>query len=143
MRLVIDLIRGKSVDEALHILHFSPKHASKVAEKALRSAVSNLQNQDGGGRLEPEQMTVKAVTVDVGMTMKRISPAPMGRAFRIRKRSHHLTVVVAAMEDAAPAAKPKPAKKAEEKPAKKTETKAAKKAEPKPAAQEAAGKKTK
>ena len=46
MRLVIDLIRGKSVDEALHILHFSPKHASKVAEKVLRSAVSNLQNKD-------------------------------------------------------------------------------------------------
>src|SRR5512135_1956689 len=105
MRLVIDLIRGKSVDEALHILHFSPKHASKVAEKALRSAVSNLQNQDGGGRLEPEQMTVKAVSVDVAMTMKRISPAPMGRAFRIRRRSHHLTVVVAAMEDAVSASR--------------------------------------
>ncbi len=150
MRLVIDLIRGKSVDEALHILHFSPKHASKVAEKVLRSAVSNLQNQDGGGRLEPEQMTVKAVTVDVGMTMKRISPAPMGRAFRIRKRSHHLTVVVAAMEDdvragkAKPAKKeePKPVKKAEGKGAKKGESRAAKKVEPKPAEKEAAGKKT-
>ncbi len=151
MRLVIDLIRGKSVDEALHILHFSPKHASKVAEKALRSAVSNLQNQDGGGRLEPEQMTVKAVTVDVGMTMKRISPAPMGRAFRIRKRSHHLTVVVSAMEDAVPASKAKPARKEEARPvkkgeakgAKKEETKAVKKGEPKPTAKESAGKKTK
>jgi large subunit ribosomal protein L22 len=49
MRLVIDLIRGKSVPEALHILHFSPKHASKVAEKVLRSAVANLQNKDEGG----------------------------------------------------------------------------------------------
>ena len=150
MRLVIDLIRGKSVDEALHILHFSPKHASKVAEKALRSAVSNLQNQDGGGRLEPEQMTVKTVMVDVGMTMKRISPAPMGRAFRIRKRSHHLTVVVAANDDAVPASRakaakkgePKPVKKEEGKVAKKEESKAAKKGEPKPAAKEAAGKKT-
>ncbi len=127
MRLVIDLIRGKSVDEALHILHFSPKHASKVAEKALRSAVSNLQNQEGGGRLETEQMTVKAGTVDVGMTMKRISPAPMGRAFRIRKRSHHLTVVVAAKEGAAPAAKARPAKK---EPVKKGEAKPTKKQPP-------------
>ena len=98
MRLVIDLIRGKSVDEALHILHFSPKHASKVAEKVLRSAVSNLQNKDQGGRLEPEEMYVKSASVDGGMMMKRISPAPMGRAYRIRKRSNHITLVVAAKE---------------------------------------------
>lgn len=147
MRLVIDLIRGKSVDEALHILHFSPKHASKVAEKALRSAVSNLQNQDGGGRLEPDQMTVKSVTVDVGMTMKRISPAPMGRAFRIRKRSNHLTIVVAAMEDAVSVSRTKPAKKEEPKPARRSAGKAARKGiarkgEPKPAEEAAAGKKT-
>lgn len=98
MRLVIDLIRGKSVPEALHILHFSPKHASKVAEKVLRSAVSNLQNKDEGGRLEPEEIRVKRASVDGGMTMKRISPAPMGRAYRIRKRSNHVTIVVAAKE---------------------------------------------
>jgi len=98
MRLVIDLIRGKSVPEALHILHFSPKHASKVAEKVLRSAVANLQNKDEGGRLEPEEIVVRRATVDGGMTMKRISPAPMGRAFRIRKRSNHVTIVVAARE---------------------------------------------
>jgi len=106
MRLVIDLIRGKRVGEALHILHFSPKHASKVAEKVLRSAVSNLQNKDEGGRIDPEDMTVKEAFVDVGMTMKRISPAPMGRAYRIRKRSNHVTIVVAAE---AKKAKPKPA----------------------------------
>jgi large subunit ribosomal protein L22 len=98
MRLVIDLIRGKSVPEALHILHFSPKHASKVAEKVLRSAVSNLQNKDEGGRLEPDEIVVKRASVDGGMTMKRISPAPMGRAFRIRKRSNHVTIVVASVE---------------------------------------------
>jgi large subunit ribosomal protein L22 len=125
MRLVIDLIRGKSVDEALHILHFSPKHASKVAEKALRSAVSNLQNKDGGGRLEPEQMVVKSAQVDVGMTMKRVLPAPMGRAFRVRKRSNHLTIVVASMEEKAPARAAK--------------TAARKKEEPKPAKKKAAG----
>jgi large subunit ribosomal protein L22 len=100
MRLVIDLIRGKAVDEALHLLHFSPKHAAKTAEKILRSAVSNLQNKDEGGRLEPSGMIVKEAFVDGGMTMKRISPAPMGRAYRIRKRSNHVTIVVAANEEA-------------------------------------------
>ena len=116
MRLVIDLIRGKSVDEALHILHFSPKHASKVAEKVLRSAVSNLQNKDEGGRLEPEEMVVKEAFVDGGMTMKRISPAPMGRAFRIRKRSNHVTIVIAAKPGAGKTkTKAKPAAKAESK----------------------------
>ena len=98
MRLVIDLIRGKSVDEALHILHFSPKHASKVAEKVLRSAVSNLQNKDDAGRIDPESMVVKEAFVDGGAMMKRISPAPMGRAYRIRKRSNHVTIVVEARE---------------------------------------------
>jgi len=100
MRLVIDLIRGKSVDEALHILHFSPKHASEVAEKVLRSAVSNLQNKDQAGRLDPSDMVVKEACVDGAVTMKRVMPAPMGRAFRIRKRSNHVTIVVAAKEDA-------------------------------------------
>jgi large subunit ribosomal protein L22 len=111
MRLVIDLIRGKSVPEALHLLHFSPKHASKVAEKVLRSAVANLQNKDEGGRLEPDDIVVKTAFVDGGMTMKRISPAPMGRAFRIRKRSNHVTIIVAAKETKARAsAKSKSAK---------------------------------
>ncbi len=110
MRLVVDLIRGKTVGEALHILHFSPKHASKVAEKVLRSAVSNLQNKDEAGRMEPEEMIVKAAYVDGGMTVKRIMPAPMGRAYRVRKRSNHVTIVVAAKEaPAAPARERKPA----------------------------------
>jgi large subunit ribosomal protein L22 len=107
MRLIIDLIRGKSVDDAIHILHFSAKHASKVAEKVLRSAVANLQAQEDGGRLGPEDMVVKEAYVDGGMTMKRISPAPMGRAYRIRKRSNHVTIVVASKE-AAPAKKAAP-----------------------------------
>jgi len=116
MRLGIDLIRGKSVDEALHLLHFSPKHASKVAEKVLRSAVSNLQNKEEGGRLEPEEIVVKEAYVDSGMVMKRISPAPMGRAFRIRKRSNHVTIVVAPKEGVKKkAAKVKAAAKAEPK----------------------------
>jgi len=99
---MIDLIRGKTVDEALHILHFSSKHASKVAEKVLRSAASNLQNKDEAGRLEPEGMLVKEAYVDQSITLKRISPAPMGRAYRIRKRSNHVTIVVAPREDVTP-----------------------------------------
>jgi large subunit ribosomal protein L22 len=95
MRLVIDSIRGKAVNDALHILHFSPKHAAKAAEKVLRSAVANLQNKDEAGRMEPSDLIVKEAFVDGGMVIKRISPAPMGRAYRIRKRSNHITIVVA------------------------------------------------
>ncbi len=135
MRLVIDLIRGKSVNEALHILHFSPKHASKVAEKVLRSAVSNLQNKDEAGRLDPGDMLVKEVFVDGGMVQKRISPAPMGRAYRIRKRSNHLTIVVAAKEEQAAKAPTK------QKPAARTKAAAAKPAAAAPAGKQAAEKK--
>jgi len=95
MRLVIDLIRGKSIPQALDILHFSPKHASRVAEKVLRSAIHNLQNKDDAGRTEMESLFVKEVFVDGGPGMKRMLPAPMGRAYRIVKRSNHLTIVVA------------------------------------------------
>ena len=139
MRMIIDLIRGKTVEEALHTLHFSTKHASKVAEKVLRSAVSNLQNKDDAGRLEPEEIIVKEAFVDPGMTMKRISPAPMGRGYRIRKRSNHVTIVVAAKEDrSTPARKAKGAEKKEEtkhtvKPAAKATAKPEAKAAAKPA----------
>ena len=95
MRLVVDLIRGMSVDKAIEVLHFSPQHASKDAEKVLRSAVANLINQDDSTRVEPEELYVKEAFVNGGPTIKRIQPAPMGRAFRIRKRSCHLTIIVA------------------------------------------------
>ena len=95
MRLVIDLIRGISVEKAIEILHFNTKHASKDAEKVLRSAVANLMNKDDAGRVEPEELFVKEAYVNQGPTLKRISPAPMGRAYKIRKRSCHLTIVVA------------------------------------------------
>ncbi|MBK7257085.1 MAG: 50S ribosomal protein L22 [Ignavibacteriae bacterium] len=135
MRLVIDLIRGKSVDEALHILHYSTKHASRVAEKVLRSAVANLQNKDDAGRIEPSGMVVKTAFVDSGMSMKRILPAPMGRAFRMRKRSNHVTIVVAAKEEKAKPVQPtkkaaKPAAEKKEAPKKKAATKTAKPAKP-------------
>jgi large subunit ribosomal protein L22 len=115
MRLVIDLIRGKRVDEALRLLHFSPKHAARTAEKVLRSAISNLQNKDEGARFEPADMIVKEAYVDGGLTMKRISPAPMGRAYRIRKRSNHVTIVVAADKKAEKPARTKSAPKPEAK----------------------------
>jgi large subunit ribosomal protein L22 len=140
MRLVIDLIRGKSADEALHLLHFSPKHASKVAEKVLRSAIANLQNKDDAGRIEPEQITVKEAFVDAGMVMKRISPAPMGRAFRIRKRSNHVTIVVSAQDHAHKGGRTRPpAKGAKAEPkGSKAETKTGKETkEPKTAKREA------
>ena len=95
MRLVIDLIRGVSVDKALEILHFSTKHSSKDAEKTLRSAVSNLINSEEAERVEPNDLFVKEAFVNAGPTLKRISPAPQGRAYRIRKRSCHLTIIVA------------------------------------------------
>jgi large subunit ribosomal protein L22 len=94
MRLVIDLIRGKSVPEALSILHYSTKQPAKVAEKILRSAVSNFQNKDQEGRTEVEALYVKTAFVDGGPSMKRILPAPMGRAYRMVKRSNHVTIVV-------------------------------------------------
>ncbi len=95
MRLIVDLVRGLSVDKAMEILHFSTKHASRDAEKVLRSAVSNLINLDDSTRVEPEGLFIKEVYVNAGPMLKRIRPAPMGRAFRIRKRSCHLTIVVA------------------------------------------------
>jgi large subunit ribosomal protein L22 len=98
MRLVADLIRGKSVEEAINILHFSTKRASKVCELTLRSAISNLQNAMESGRLEPAGVYVKTVMVDGGPVSKRVLPAPMGRAFRVRKRTNHLTIVVAEIE---------------------------------------------
>ena len=96
MRLLADLIRGKAVDQAMEILHFSPKHASRDAEKALRSAVSNLFNQEEEEtKYETSDLFVKEVFVNQGPTIKRMLPAPMDRAYRVRKRSNHLTIVVA------------------------------------------------
>jgi large subunit ribosomal protein L22 len=134
MRLVVDLIRGRGVEEALSVLHFTPKHAAKTAEMVLRSAISNIQSKDEGGRVDPSTLFVKEAFVNGGPTVKRISPAPMGRAYRIRKRSHHLTIIVAQREAkvkpkpavpkaaAAPVAKPT----AVEKPKKKATTKSTK-----------------
>lgn len=95
MRLVIDLIRGKGVEEALSILHFTTKHAAKTAERVLRSAISNTQNKEESGRIDTATLFIKEAFVNGGATAKRVMPAPMGRAFRIRKRSNHITIVLA------------------------------------------------
>ena len=99
MRLVIDLIRGKAVEDALSILHFTPKHAAKAAEQVLRSAISNIQNKDEGGRVDSTTLYVKEAFVNGGAMAKRVLPAPMGRAFRVRKRSNHITIVVAQRDE--------------------------------------------
>ena len=98
MRLVIDMIRGKKADEALSILRFSNKMAAKDVERVLKSAISNLSNVDDSYTAKNESIFVKEAFVNQGPTMKRINPAPMGRAYRIRKRSNHLTIVVATKE---------------------------------------------
>ncbi len=95
MRFVIDMIRGKSVDKAIEILHFNANHGSAHAEKVLRSAVANLFNKDENTKYEPSDLFVKEVFVNQGPTVKRMLPAPMGRAYRMRKRSNHLTIIVA------------------------------------------------
>ena len=95
MRAVIDLIRGKSVDEALNILHYTPKRAAKIAEKVLRSAVANFMNKETERRVDISELYVKSAYVDPGPMLKRVLPAPFGRAYIIRKRSNHLPIVVA------------------------------------------------
>ena len=94
MRLMLDLIRGKRVSEALSLLHFTPNHASVVCEQTLRSAVANFQMKPENQGIDIEDLWVRECFADGGAMLKRILPAPMGRAFRVRKRSNHLTIIV-------------------------------------------------
>ncbi len=94
MRLVVDIIRGKDVFQALNILKFTRKHAAVPVEKLLRSAISNWQAKNSGSDVAEAELIVKDITVDGGRTLKRISPAPQGRAHRIRKRSNHITIIL-------------------------------------------------
>ncbi|QZE13239.1 50S ribosomal protein L22 [Halosquirtibacter laminarini] len=95
MRLVVDMIRGVEVNRALDILKFSSKEASRKVEKLLLSAIANWQAKNEGVRLEESNLYVKEVFVDGGRSLKRIQPAPQGRAHRIRKRSNHVTIRLA------------------------------------------------
>lgn len=94
MRLLADLIRGMEVEKALNVLKFSSKHSSKPLEKLLLSAVNNWEQTNQGQRVEEANLFVKTIFVDGGTILKRLRPAPQGRAHRIRKRSNHVTVVV-------------------------------------------------
>jgi large subunit ribosomal protein L22 len=97
MRLVVDLIRGRRVQDALHTLHYTPKRAAKHVEKVLRSAIANAERkaEDAGSPLDVDQLFVSQCFVNEGPRWKRLRPAPMGRAFRYQKRTAHLWVGVA------------------------------------------------
>ena len=90
-RRVINLVRGKSVEEALDILRWAPQQASEPVAKVIASAAANAQNNNG---LDPRSLIVATVYADEGPTAKRIKPRAQGRAYRIRKRTSHITVVV-------------------------------------------------
>ena len=94
MRSVADLLRGKEVGQALNILKFNPRHASKFLEKLLLSAISNWQSKNEDKSIESSEIFVNEIKVDGGRILKRLRPAPQGRAHRIRKRSNHVTVVL-------------------------------------------------
>lgn len=95
MRLVADLIRGKKVAKALNLLKFEPNHNAAKLEKLLLSAVANWQHKHEDVRLEEADLYVKEIFVGGGRILKRLRPAPQGRAHRIRKRSNHVTMIVA------------------------------------------------
>ena len=92
VRLVADLVRGKKVEEALHILRFTKKTSAKDLEKLLRSAVANAENKDTN--VDVDDLVVSKIYVNEGPREKRVQPAPMGRAYRIQKRKAHITVHV-------------------------------------------------
>ena len=93
MRLIADLIRGMEVEKALAQLKLNPKEASNRMEKLLLSALANWENKNDG-RIDDSSLFISEVKVDGGRMLKRIQPAPQGRAHRIRKRSNHVTLVV-------------------------------------------------
>src|SRR6202000_1535915 len=94
MRLVVDLIRGESVEKALYILRYTNKDAAPRVEKLLLSAIKNWEAKNEDKRVEESNLYVKEVSVGGGRQLKRLRPAPQGRGYRIRKRSNHVTLVV-------------------------------------------------
>ena len=100
MRLVADLIRGQKVENALQILRFSSKEASRRLEKLLLSALANWQAKNEDESIEDADLIVSEIRVDGGAMLKRLRPAPQGRAHRIRKRSNHVTIVVGSKNNA-------------------------------------------
>lgn len=94
MRLVADMIRGQKVSKALALLKFQPRASSPLLHKVLLSAVANWQQLNEDAKLEDADLIVKTVFIDGGRMLKRLRPAPQGRAHRIRKRSNHITIVI-------------------------------------------------
>jgi large subunit ribosomal protein L22 len=94
MRLVTDMIKGMDVNRALDVLKFSTKEASRRVEKLLLSAISNWQMKNEGARIEESNLFVRVAFVDGGRVLKRLQTAPQGRAYRVRKRSNHVTLVI-------------------------------------------------
>ena len=102
MRLIADMVRGKDVDVALHTLQFVNRAASDPMRKLIQSAAANAREKANADdrRLDTDQLFVKSVNVDEGPTMKRWRPRAQGRAFRIRKRTCHVSLVLEEYEDA-------------------------------------------
>lgn len=98
MQLVVDAIRGRNVAEALGILKYAPKVGGEYVGKLLLSAISNWQNKYPDMQIDEVELYVKEAFVTHGPMLKRFQPAPQGRAHRIRKRTSHVTIVVAAAE---------------------------------------------
>ena len=94
MRLLADLVRGMDVEKALNTLKFSTKHPSVPLEKLLLSAIANWRMKNEGVDVAGADLYVKSIFVDGGRTLKRMNPAPQGRAYRLRKRSNHVTIIV-------------------------------------------------
>ena len=94
MRLLADLIRGMEVENAINTLKFSTKHPSVPLEKLLMSAIANWKVKNEGVDVASANLYVKTIFVDGGRTLKRMNPAPQGRAYRLRKRSNHITIIV-------------------------------------------------
>ena len=99
MRVVADLVRGQRVNNALSILKFEPRVGAAKLEKLLLSAIANWQNKNEDAQLEEADLFIKMIKVDSGKMLKRLRPAPQGRAHRIRKRSNHVTLVVDSMNE--------------------------------------------
>ncbi len=94
MRMVADMIRGERVNRALSLLKFESKEGAARLEKLLLSAIANWAAKNEDERLEDADLYIKSITVDGGRMLKRLRPAPQGRAHRIRKRSNHVTIVI-------------------------------------------------
>jgi large subunit ribosomal protein L22 len=94
MRLVADLVRGKNIEMALAILRFNSKEASRKLEKLLLSAIANWEAKNEDSSIEEANLFIKEIRVDSGTMLKRLRPAPQGRAHRIRKRSNHVTMIL-------------------------------------------------